>query len=301
MHAYLPEIFHSNAITIRLISFLVYKGSMVIAYRAKLTWTIALTAISTSISFLVLLGLILAASGLHWVVASLVLRGTIMSCWLLGLTMFGLGFFALNAKDENNRRNLVTALTVCAALFVIMTFAAGIDVTRILTSPTTILGKFGDMFAKILGNSRAAPKSVRGVYGETFLSTIGRVGTSIAVMQLITILPLPYNILLFFMYYRFMTGILFCLIPTIFAIWAFTQVYGLRSELQAQLKKQLEEEAIEYPSSLSEADDERRPLKIQTTSQVVVKEPIYYNSEYSRQPVLQAHPDTSKSMVYPQV
>ena len=103
--------------------------------------------------------------------------------------------------------------------------------TKLFTSPVRLLGKLGNVFTRLISKSGLGPKAVQGMEGESLMNTIGRIGTSIVIVQLITHLPLPFNILLFFLYYKFVTGLIFCGIPTLLAIWAFSQVYACKKEI----------------------------------------------------------------------
>lgn len=134
-------------------------------------------------------------------------------------------------------------MVVTAVLLLVMAIVSGIDLTRIFTSPTRILGKIGGAFANIVGESKAVPQSMRAGSGKALLRTVGEITTNIAVGQLIGILPTPYNIILFFLYYKTVTAIVICLIPVLFSLWALSMAWALRRELVKHLD-----------------DDERVPL-----------------------------------------
>ena len=261
-----------------------------------------LSVAAMALSFIIIITLMIGASSLSWVIAGMVVRGSIIAYWMTGFILLCIGFFALGARDPDKRMNLTTAMLITAAFFVVLTIVAGVDLTRMLTSPTTFLGKLGDLVSHKLTNSRLTPHSVRGVEGKTLLGMVGKVGTSIVIMQLISVLPFPYNLLLFFVYYKFVTGMLFCGIPTALAIWAFTQIYSLRSQLKLKYSKN---ESRETSSSEESSDDDeiRRPLKKEKKDKLIVQyierdqtSPVVHSQQH-----LMNTPDRTSSTIYPNV
>ena len=164
-----------------------------------------------------------------------------------------------------------TALVVIGISFVIMTIVGGMDLTNLFTSPVRLIEKLGTSFH---GMVRRFTKSPNEAQKPSLTSSIGRFGANVAVVQLIQILPMPFNILLFFLYYKFATWIIVCLIPSLLAIWAFTQVYACRKEL-----KNIDEiyrplvESTEEPEIIQLIQDIRKPLNTAGTSRVIIKEP----------------------------
>lgn len=190
-------------------------------------------------------------------------------------------------------------------LFIILTIAGGVDYTRIITSPTRLLGRLGNKFTSLLSRSKMT--------GGGTLNSLGRMAGNIAVIQMMGILPFPYNVLLFFVYYKFMTGILFCLIPTLLAIWSVTQIHACRKEVirrENEYRTLEDNEIVERltgPPSRT-GKEERKPLVTTTaTNAVVVRDPEGknqppYNPNYVPmvQPV-HRHVDYRSSELYPHV
>ncbi len=127
-------------------------------------------------------------------------------------------------------------MVVTAVLLLVMAVISGVDLTKILTSPARILGKIGGAFAEMIGGSKAMPENMRAGGGKAVLRTIGDIATNIAVVQLIGILPTPYNIILFFLYYKTVTAIIICIVPVLLSLWALTMAWSLRKELMQQLE-----------------------------------------------------------------
>lgn len=264
-----------------------------------------LVCASMSISAVVIIGLILASSGLHWIFASFLVRGSILATWFLGAVMFTLGFLALGAQDTQTRWNLITGMAIIGFCFVISSVVSGIDISKMVTSPATLLGRMGDGIADLLTRRERHPDSVRGTKMRHTLGIAGRVGTSIAIIQLIGILPFPYNVLLFFVYYKFATYMLFCFIPTVLAVWAFSQVYSVRRELgiiEEQKALHRSERDIIEESSSDEEVEATRPLVLENTQPVVVKHLSSQGTQHgSHQSHIRTQPLYSSSSIYPTV
>jgi hypothetical protein len=176
--------------------------------------------------------------------------------------------------SDTTKRNLATAMVVNGFLLFVMSIVSGVDLTRILTSPTRIIGKLGGGFAAMIGGSRAVPSSMRAGGGQAFLRSVGTIATNIAVVQLIGFLPMPYNLILFFLYYKAITGMIICVIPLLFSLWALTTAWGMRKGLLQHL-----------------ADADTRPLIHEGRSFDDDDQPVYSHGPgvHDQTPVVYAH------------
>lgn len=199
--------------------------------KSKLPWVIGLTLASISITVSIVVAIIIGFAGMQWLVIPFVLRGTVVAAWLFGLVFILTSVAAITVRSRKTYATLITVLLVIGFLFAIMTLVAGADLAKVFTSPVTLSENLGDAFSKALSNSSLAPKSMRGPGGESVINTVTRISASIAIMQLIGFLPFPYNMMLFFIYYKFVTVLIVCLIPLGFALWAVFQVYSARIDI----------------------------------------------------------------------
>lgn len=231
--------------------------------KSKLKWVILLTILAMSVTIGLVTSLIIGLGALSWLVAPLLLRGTVITAWFSGFILIAAVLAALSIKSSKTYRTLLTTLLVLSTVFAIATLVAGVDVSRVFASPTTLTGHLGDAFSKVISNSRLAPKGMRNPGGETIVSSITRLTASIAVMQLIGFLPFPYNLILFLMYYKFVTVLIVALIPLSFAVWSIFQVYSARNDVVEPEEDSLEassEEGYGTFEKVKQVDEERARL-----------------------------------------
>jgi hypothetical protein len=200
--------------------------------RRYMWWIIGLTITALSVTVSTVVSIIVGLNEVRYLVLPLTLRGTVIAAWFVGALLVVASGLAIRARARNTLELLVNIVFALSALSMVMTLVAGIDLTRVFTSPATLMESLGDAFAKIISNMKLTPEGMRGVGGETVIGAITRVGTSLAVMQLIGFLPFPYNVIVFFMYYKFFTAMLFCLLPFAAGTAALFVAYSARVELQ---------------------------------------------------------------------
>ena len=200
--------------------------------RRYMMWVFGLTVLGMSITLCTIVSIIIGFNELRYLILPVALRGTVVASWIIGLILLAVCGISLRARTRQTLELLTTIVLGLSVLSLIMFLAAGIDLTRAFTSPTTLLEHLGDAFSKVLSSTRITPKGMQGVGGEAVIRSLTHVGMSIAVMQLIGFLPFPYNVIVFFVYYKFFTALLFCLIPTAAGIAAVLVAYSARLELQ---------------------------------------------------------------------
>lgn len=200
--------------------------------RTSLLWVIGLTVAAMGPSFVTLISVLFGFNQYRMLVIPLILQGSVIACWFLGITVIATCLIAMGIKRLASLRIIMMAILFLTVISAIVVMAAGIELTKTFTSPVTMTEQLGDAFAKILSNSNITPKGLRGHSGETIIGGVTQLATSIAVVQLIGVLPFPLNVMLFFMYYKFLTALIFCLIPLAFGLWAVFVVYNVRGETQ---------------------------------------------------------------------
>ncbi len=118
------------------------------------------------------------------------------------------------------------------------------------------------------------------------ISGIANIVTSVAVMQLIGFLSFPYNVILFFIYYKFFTALILCVIPLGFSLAAVLLGIAFRRELiedgNAEIREYIEQtdsadsgaDQLVREHKRTESDDrlrgyrqfERQPIRVNSRS-----------------------------------
>lgn len=229
--------------------------------RASLLWAIGLTVLVMSPSVISLIAVLMAFNEYRLLILPFILQGSVIACWFVGLAVVVTCILAMGVKRNASLRILIVAILVLTVISVITSLVAGIELTKAFTSPVTLTEQLGVVFAKILGNSQLTPKGLRGLSGEAVIDSFTKLATSIAVLQLIGILPFPLNVMLFFMYYKFLTGLIFCMIPVASGAWAVYIIYDLRKDNQKTVGDPHSREEISEDTRLLTAHpDDREPL-----------------------------------------
>ena len=198
--------------------------------RISLLWTIGLTIGSIAPSIITAIVVATSFAEVSWLILPLVLRGAVIASWVVALITIATAAAVLRVKNSMTLRIVLIVLLFVSIVSAIIVLAAGIDITRMFTSPVTLAGKFGEAGSRIFSHSRFAPKGIKSAEGESLLTSAVHLSSGIIVLQLIGYLPYPYNVILFFMYYKFLTAIAFCVIPFAVGIGACFVVYNLWNE-----------------------------------------------------------------------
>lgn len=244
------------------------------SFHSNCRWVAFMTLISISITITILIGIIIGATGFANLIIPFILRGCIVGAWGLGLIIIIIGIAAGNVKRRETVKFISTVLTVLCMIQVIMILVAGIDVTKTVFSPATLVGKVGDLMSHGLANSKHMPASLRGGQGELLTKMIGRVGASIIAVQMIGILPFPYNVILFFIYYRFLTVLVVCVIPVLFASLAAYKANASRSKPRKAPPKTSSDESVrEYVASSDSESDRNKLLRQGPVTATIARQP----------------------------
>ena len=149
-------------------------------------------------------------------------------------------------------------MLVVGILFVIASIAGGAEITRAFTSPSTFLGRLGDRFIHLLN-----PRKNRGVEDEALAGSIARFAGGIAVTAVMSQLQFPWNMLLFFAYYKFMTAIVFTVVPVSLALWGTYKTWTARKGFKKSLDQEKEkaDSNIESDSWSDSCGDNEHLLK----------------------------------------
>lgn len=67
-----------------------------------MTWMTFLIIGSMALSLIICFAIIFAATGLHVLVASIILRGSMVTSWILGFMMIGLGSVLAKSKEYDS-------------------------------------------------------------------------------------------------------------------------------------------------------------------------------------------------------
>ena len=146
------------------------------------------------------------------------------------------------------RVNLLTILLILGVAFLVTAIAGGVDVTRMMTSPVTFARLVGHRTVNALDRRRHAD----GRYHAR--DTIAELGGGIAISYLINLSPFPWNMLIFLSYYKFVTVLVFVIIPTVMALWVIVKLWYARKALQAKI------------SEAEEQDDDESAMEIESSS-----------------------------------
>ena len=196
---------------------------------------------------------------IRWLALPLALRGSVVASWVSVAFLVGTSLMTLTIQTKRTLQIIITVSLVISVLATITIIVAGIDITRAFTSPITLTEHLGDGFAQIVTKGRYTPKSLKGSKTEPVVKTATEVGTAIVISTLISFLPYPYNVVLFFMYYKFLTALVFCIIPFGLSVWCALYVLDYFKELKDDgLTKNMTEDTTEY--SEDSFDREAEPL-----------------------------------------
>jgi hypothetical protein len=215
-----------------------------------------------SISFTIglLVSVTIGAAGFANFVIPFILRGSVIAAWGMGLVIIIAGFGANAVRKRATVKIISTFMAVSCLIQVFLILASGIDVTRTVFSPASFVGQFADILTHALTNSKHTPTALRGASSELMVKMLTRVGGSIAAVQAIGFLPFPYNMILFFIHYRFVTVLVVCIIPTIFAIWASYRAYSSRFPSKKATVHSSSDSSVRDLNESSDSESERRPL-----------------------------------------
>jgi hypothetical protein len=193
-----------------------------------------LTTLSIAATLVAVMLISVSFGEIRFLILPLALRGTVISSWVSALMVIGASWGAIAVRNRQTLELIVTVVLVLSILSATIVLAAGIDVTRVFTSPVTLTEHLGEGFSKFITKGRYTPSGLKGNNGAPVVRAAVDVTTAIVTSTLISYLPYPYNVILFFMYYKFLTAIIFCIFTFGFAAWAVLYVYDYRKTLKAE-------------------------------------------------------------------
>ena len=179
--------------------------------------------------------------------------------------------------------NLVTIMLIFSVAFVATAIAGGVDATRMMTSPVTLIRLAGNRAASVLDRKKGDPGN------HSIRSTVGEIAGGIAVSYLIDLAPFPWNMLIFLAYYKFVTAIIFIIIPTAMTLWIVAKVWYARKALKEEISalQGIDEKDSLFDES-SSAEEELLLRRRMTDTATVVQEenrnPRVYNQKKSHFP-----------------
>lgn len=220
-----------------------------------------LTLVSISFTFAILVGILVVANGFANFIVPFILRGTVLGAWGLGIIIVIVGIAAGSVKKRTNVKMVSSLIIILCMVQIIMVLVAGIDVSKTFFSPVTFAGKIGEFMTHAVFKSKHLPASLRGGQSELIASMIGKVGASIITVELIGILPFPYNVILFFVYYRFVTVMVVCILPVLFASLACYKAYETRLKPKNLNPPSSSDDSIREFIESSDSESERNPLR----------------------------------------
>lgn len=125
--------------------------------------------------------------------------------------------------------NLVTVMLILGVAFLVTAVAGGVDVSRMMTSPITFARLVGHRTVNALDRRRHRD----GRYHAR--DTVGELAGGIAISYLINLSPFPWNMLIFLSYYKFVTVLVFVIIPTVMALWVIVKLWYARKALREDI------------------------------------------------------------------
>jgi hypothetical protein len=254
------------------------------ALETNLKWIFGIYLFPVTITLTILMLIVFSAEAIRSIVAAFVFRGSVVIFWVIGVVAMILAFFTKRTKSyvvvcilqlsvrNSTKSNLINALLVFGVLYFIAAVISGSEITQFITSPRMLLGRFGDRIIHLLN-----PRKDRGAQDEAVAGSFARFAGGIAISTLISQLDFPWNMLIFFVYYKFMTAIIFAVIPACFGLWAIYLTWLTRKEFRTKMETQAATE--EYPSSdsdvWSESESDEKQFLVRGPRKYIRDPPTY--------------------------
>lgn len=245
---------------------------------SSMYWVIGLAIVAVGVPLSITLTLLLSSAAVQWIIRAFALRGSILVFFGVGGLLTVCAFMVPRIKSYvlllarqcialryQQKLNILTFMLILGAAFLVTAIAGGVDITRMMTSPVT--------FARLVGNRTVDAldrrKQPEGRYKAR--NSLGEIAGGIAISYLIDLSPFPWNMLIFLAYYKLVTVLIFCIIPTVLSLWALVKLWFARKNLRDDFHKELAKDESESLVSEISSDEEipfrRRPTDTETVIQ----------------------------------
>jgi|LauGreDrversion4_2_1035121.scaffolds.fasta_scaffold132946_2 hypothetical protein len=206
----------------------------------------------------------------------------------------------------SQRLNLITLILIFGVALVVSAIAGGVDITQMITAPVT--------FARLVGNRVVNALDRRKQPSDLYQGrqVLGEVVGGVAISFLINIAPFPWNMMIFLSYYKLVTAIIFCVLPTVLSLWVLVKLWFARKKLKEDnLEDEISFDGLGGDDASSEEDDaifRRRLTDSSTIVQSGYRHPRVYvhgqqgfGQSRSDRPFIPTNNTHEKHALYPSV